>query len=566
MDEYLEDEFCVIELESDLPECSAGPGTDDNVDDDLADLFGGGEGGFDIGGIEGYDDENDLYNEIYDELVDSPSDGEGDETKPDTTEGAAKGDATPPTVTEKPPLSGPLVTGFKAEPGMNVSPRNAINRPVFSTPQAAIQGQIIYNPTHSNGHQVLHVQNTGNNSPHISPQIVRQVSLGPSTADNGGQMNFPGNFVQMPRRQMPPGQGQHINPIAMVHHSQIKNMHNWNDSRKTEKSGTAAPTGATSETPNPATTQSSAAKNMDKWRNDEALGDKATISPVLYANIKHPNLKADHPDWSQRQKQIQRLWRRISQEGRAPFLTLARENRHKQKAQNAKNQRGRLNSGNVEQKNKKNETQVHQVGQVSMGNPTIGAPFAPHMMIQTNTQPIISPISGQQIITGQSQPQIVTSTTSPQVMAATAGMVTTTTKQPTPQQQPSESPKSEHWKQYVVPSPSEVPSSPKPPQSPAPPSPAQYMSAQSPVTNNSNGGKILQSPSQSPSPGTPSTPLLSQDPFINQNTEHHQQQQQRPASRNRHGSHEYSHHSPMLSPHSPMPPPMSPSISSGTVY
>ena len=129
-------------------------------------------------------------------------------------------------------------------------------------------------------------------------------------------------------------------------------MHNWNDSRKTDKPGNQGP-GAANDVSSTATTQSSAAKNMDKWRNDEALGDKATISPVLYANIKHPNLKADHPDWSQRQKQIQRLWRRISQEDRAPFLTLARENRHKQKAQNAKNQRGRLNSGSSEPKTKK---------------------------------------------------------------------------------------------------------------------------------------------------------------------------------------------------------------------
>ena len=42
---------------------------------------------------------------------------------------------------------------------------------------------------------------------------------------------FPTNFVQMQRR-IPPGQNPRVNPIAMVHPSQIQNMHNWNDSRK----------------------------------------------------------------------------------------------------------------------------------------------------------------------------------------------------------------------------------------------------------------------------------------------------------------------------------------------
>jgi len=32
-------------------------------------------------------------------------------------------------------------------------------------------------------------------------------------------------------------------------------------------------------------------RNVKKWKKDEPLGDMATISPVLYANLCHPELK-----------------------------------------------------------------------------------------------------------------------------------------------------------------------------------------------------------------------------------------------------------------------------------
>ncbi len=36
-------------------------------------------------------------------------------------------------------------------------------------------------------------------------------------------------------------------------------------------------------------------RSMAKWERDEALGDMASISPVLYANVKHPELKMQYP-------------------------------------------------------------------------------------------------------------------------------------------------------------------------------------------------------------------------------------------------------------------------------
>ena len=36
-------------------------------------------------------------------------------------------------------------------------------------------------------------------------------------------------------------------------------------------------------------------RNVLKWEKDELLGDLATTSPVLYANMTHPDLKSSYP-------------------------------------------------------------------------------------------------------------------------------------------------------------------------------------------------------------------------------------------------------------------------------
>lgn len=53
-------------------------------------------------------------------------------------------------------------------------------------------------------------------------------------------------------------------------------------------------------------------KNIIKWEQDEVMGDKATISPVLYANTQFPNLRQEYPNWADRVKQISKLWRQVS--------------------------------------------------------------------------------------------------------------------------------------------------------------------------------------------------------------------------------------------------------------
>lgn len=79
-------------------------------------------------------------------------------------------------------------------------------------------------------------------------------------------------------------------------------------------------------------------KNMIKWESDEALGQMATISPVLYANMNHPNLKTEYPIWNDRIKQISKLWRQLPTDQRQPFLQKARENRAANRIQKAQSE------------------------------------------------------------------------------------------------------------------------------------------------------------------------------------------------------------------------------------
>ncbi|XP_071942048.1 histone-lysine N-methyltransferase 2C-like isoform X2 [Antedon mediterranea] len=72
-------------------------------------------------------------------------------------------------------------------------------------------------------------------------------------------------------------------------------------------------------------------KAIKKWEKDEHLGNMATISPVLYANMNYPDLKKDFPDWPSRAKQIQKLWRKVTPEEKQPFLQYAKDNRSTQK-------------------------------------------------------------------------------------------------------------------------------------------------------------------------------------------------------------------------------------------
>ncbi|KAL5009713.1 hypothetical protein ScPMuIL_012018 [Solemya velum] len=73
--------------------------------------------------------------------------------------------------------------------------------------------------------------------------------------------------------------------------------------------------------------ESSSRRNIQKWEPDEDMGHMSTISPVLYANMRHPELRQQFPEWPERAKQIAKLWRKLSQDEKQPYLLKARKNR-----------------------------------------------------------------------------------------------------------------------------------------------------------------------------------------------------------------------------------------------
>ena len=64
-----------------------------------------------------------------------------------------------------------------------------------------------------------------------------------------------------------------------------------------------------------------------KWEADEPLGDQATIAMILYSNQNYPNLKSEYPIWTDRIKQIAKIWKSLPNEKRQPYVQQARENR-----------------------------------------------------------------------------------------------------------------------------------------------------------------------------------------------------------------------------------------------
>ncbi|XP_077410700.1 histone-lysine N-methyltransferase 2C-like [Vanacampus margaritifer] len=76
---------------------------------------------------------------------------------------------------------------------------------------------------------------------------------------------------------------------------------------------------------------STAQRSMMKWEKEEALGEQATVAPVLYCNTNFPQLREQYPEWSTRVKQIAKLWRKASSQDRAPYVQRARDNRAAQR-------------------------------------------------------------------------------------------------------------------------------------------------------------------------------------------------------------------------------------------
>ena len=57
-----------------------------------------------------------------------------------------------------------------------------------------------------------------------------------------------------------------------------------------------------------------------KWAEDEKLGDKASTAAVLYSNTHHPDLQQKYPEFNDRAKQINKLWRKLCPEDRVQWV------------------------------------------------------------------------------------------------------------------------------------------------------------------------------------------------------------------------------------------------------
>ena len=64
-----------------------------------------------------------------------------------------------------------------------------------------------------------------------------------------------------------------------------------------------------------------------KLKNDELLGNQATIAMILYSNQNHPELKSHYPEWNDRVKQITKIWKNLPNLSRHQYVQNARQNR-----------------------------------------------------------------------------------------------------------------------------------------------------------------------------------------------------------------------------------------------
>uniref|UniRef100_A0A5S6PYL1 Histone-lysine N-methyltransferase n=2 Tax=Trichuris muris TaxID=70415 RepID=A0A5S6PYL1_TRIMR len=67
--------------------------------------------------------------------------------------------------------------------------------------------------------------------------------------------------------------------------------------------------------------------HLERWEQDEPLGNRASIAAVLYANMNFPDLKRRYPLWNDRVKRIAKLWRSLKQDARQRYVQMARVNR-----------------------------------------------------------------------------------------------------------------------------------------------------------------------------------------------------------------------------------------------
>ncbi|XP_013209331.1 histone-lysine N-methyltransferase 2C isoform X9 [Microtus ochrogaster] len=135
-----------------------------------------------------------------------------------------------------------------------------------------------------------------------------------------------GPSSHLSHNSLPPGSGLGTFPaIAQSPYTDVRDKSPAFNAIASDPNSSWAPTAPPMEGEND--TMSNAQRSTLKWEKEEALGEMATVAPVLYTNINFPNLKEEFPDWTTRVKQIAKLWRKASSQERAPYVQKARDNR-----------------------------------------------------------------------------------------------------------------------------------------------------------------------------------------------------------------------------------------------
>jgi hypothetical protein len=73
-------------------------------------------------------------------------------------------------------------------------------------------------------------------------------------------------------------------------------------------------------------------KLMEKYVEDEDLGDLATQAMPLYSNLAFPNLRQEMKDLTERYKYICKMWRKLDSNSKLIYVNKSRQNRYKKKS------------------------------------------------------------------------------------------------------------------------------------------------------------------------------------------------------------------------------------------
>lgn len=73
-------------------------------------------------------------------------------------------------------------------------------------------------------------------------------------------------------------------------------------------------------------------KMLEKYAEDEELGDWATQAMPLYSNLNFPNLRNEIKDVNERYKYIHKIWRKLDSQVKLVFINKSRQNRYKKKS------------------------------------------------------------------------------------------------------------------------------------------------------------------------------------------------------------------------------------------